>query len=86
MALTGTWAIIKEKGHQHRWLAGVQDLEIGHSEVDSMVVSCWIMAFLPNASTLSSLCSLIFCLLSGRRNSAFILYKLISFMASNKVY
>ena len=26
----GARVIIKMKGHQHRWLAGVHDLEIGH--------------------------------------------------------
>ena len=26
----GAWAIIKVKGHQHRWLAGGYDLEMGH--------------------------------------------------------
>ena len=26
----GAWAIIKVLGHQHRWLAGGSDLEIGH--------------------------------------------------------
>ena len=29
-SLAGTWAIIKVSGHQHRWLAGGYDLEIGH--------------------------------------------------------
>ena len=28
--LAGARAIIKVKGHQHRWLAGGYDLEIGH--------------------------------------------------------
>ena len=43
----GAWAIIKMSGHQHRWLAGGYDLEIGHFlEVDSMVVTWWIVAFL----------------------------------------
>ena len=33
--------------HQHWWLVGGYDLEIGHFlEVDSMVVSWWIVAFL----------------------------------------
>ena len=41
--------IIKVSGYQHRWLAGGYDLEIGHFlEVDSMVVSWWIVAFLPS--------------------------------------
>ena len=40
-------AMIKLSGHQHRWLAGGYDLEIGLSlEVDSMVVSWCIVAFL----------------------------------------
>ena len=40
--------VIKVKGHQHWWLAGGYDLEIGYFlEVDSMVVSWWIVAFLP---------------------------------------
>ena len=30
LSLAGTWAIIKVSGHQHRWLAGGYDLEIGH--------------------------------------------------------
>ena len=30
VVVTGAWAIIKVKGHQHRWLAGGYDLEIGH--------------------------------------------------------
>ena len=33
-------------GHQHQWLAGGYDLEIRHFlEVDSMVVSWWIVDF-----------------------------------------
>ena len=41
--------MIKVKGHQHRWLAGDYDLEIGHFlEVDSMVISWWIVACLPS--------------------------------------
>ena len=28
--LPDTWAIIKVSGHQHRWLAGGYDPEIGH--------------------------------------------------------
>ena len=40
--------IIKVLGHQHRWLAGGYDLEIGHFlEVVSMVVTWWIVAFCP---------------------------------------
>ena len=36
-------------GHQYRWLAGGYDLEIGHFlEVASMVVTWWIVAFLPS--------------------------------------
>ena len=30
ITLAGTWVIIKVSGHQHRWLAGGYDLEIGH--------------------------------------------------------
>ena len=30
ITLTGTWAIIKVPGHQHRWLAGGYELEMGH--------------------------------------------------------
>ena len=30
ITLAGPWAIIKVKGHQHLWLAGAYDLEIGH--------------------------------------------------------
>ena len=30
MYITGAWAIIKVSGHQHWWLAGGYDLEIGH--------------------------------------------------------
>ena len=29
-SLTAAWAIIKVSGHQHQWLAGGYDLEIGH--------------------------------------------------------
>ena len=29
-SLAGTLAIIKVSGHQHQWLAGGYDLEIGH--------------------------------------------------------
>ena len=28
-SLAGTWAIIKVSGHQHQWLVGGYDLEIG---------------------------------------------------------
>ena len=39
-SLTGTQAIIKVSGHQHRWLAGGYDLDIGHYlEVVSMMVT-----------------------------------------------
>ena len=31
-SLAGSWAIIKVSGHQHQWLAGGYDLEIGHFE------------------------------------------------------
>ena len=38
--LADPWAIIKVSGHQHRWLADVYDLEIGHIlDVASMVVT-----------------------------------------------
>ena len=41
-SLAGARAIIKVHGHQHQWLAGGYDLEIGHFwEVDSMVVTWW---------------------------------------------
>ena len=30
LTLAGTWAIVEVSGHQHRWLAGGYDLEIGH--------------------------------------------------------
>ena len=30
LPLAGARAIIKVSGHQHRWLAGGYDLEIGH--------------------------------------------------------
>ena len=30
LSLAGARVIIKVKGHQHRWLAGGDDLEIGH--------------------------------------------------------
>ena len=30
IVITGTRALIKVLGHQHRWLAGDYDLEIGH--------------------------------------------------------
>ena len=47
-SVAGTWAIIKVLGHQHRWLAGGYDLEIGHFlEVASMVVTWLIVALLP---------------------------------------
>ena len=36
-------SIIKVSVHQQRWLAGGYDLEIG--QVDSMVVSWWIVVF-----------------------------------------
>ena len=42
----GVWVIIKVSGHQHPWLAGGYDL--GNRiflEVDSKVVSWWIVAF-----------------------------------------
>ena len=29
-SLASTWAIIKVLGHQYQWLAGGDDLEIGH--------------------------------------------------------
>ena len=29
-SLAGAWAIIKVSGHQHQWLVGGYDLEIGH--------------------------------------------------------
>ena len=49
--LTGTWAIIKATGHQYRWLAGGYNLEIGHFlEVDSMVVTWWIVDILPSVT------------------------------------
>ena len=47
ITFAGAWAIIKVSGHQHRWLAGDYDLEIGIFEVDSMVVTWWIVAFCP---------------------------------------
>ena len=38
--------IIKVKCHQHQWLAGGYDLEIGQFlEVASMVATWWIVAF-----------------------------------------
>ena len=46
LTTAGAWTIIKVLGHQYRWLAGGYDLEIGHLEVASMVVTWWIMAFL----------------------------------------
>ena len=46
----GAWLIIEVKGHQHQWLAGGYNLEIGLLEVDSMVVTWWIVAFLPSVS------------------------------------
>ena len=30
LIITGAWVIIKVLGHQHWWLAGDYDLEIGH--------------------------------------------------------
>ena len=48
MLITGAGArvIIKVPGHQHQWLAGGYDLEIGHLlEVDNMVVSFWMVVF-----------------------------------------
>ena len=49
--LTGTQVIIKVLGHQHLWLAGGYDLEIRHFfEIASMVVTWWIVAFLPNVN------------------------------------
>ena len=40
--------IIKVKGHQHRWLAGDYDLEIGHFQrwIAWWLVNWWIVAFL----------------------------------------
>ena len=32
LSLVGAWAIMKVSDHQHRWLAGGHDLEIGHFE------------------------------------------------------
>ena len=29
-SLAGSWTIIQVSGHQHQWLAGGYDLEIGH--------------------------------------------------------
>ena len=40
--------IIKVSGYQHRWLAGGYDLEVTFLEVASMVVTWWIVAFLPS--------------------------------------
>ena len=37
--------ITKVKGHQHRWLAGGYNLEIGHFRSSTMVVTWWIVAF-----------------------------------------
>ena len=34
--------------HQHLWLAGGYDLEMTFLEVASMVVTWWIVAFLPS--------------------------------------
>ena len=46
-SLAGTRVIIKVSGHQDQWLAGGYNLEIEHFlEVDSMVVSWWIVFFL----------------------------------------
>ena len=44
-SLAGVRAIIKMSGHQYQCLAGGYDLEIGHLEVASMVVSWWTVAF-----------------------------------------
>ena len=49
---TGAWEIIKVLDHHHRWLA--RWLWPGNKvflEVDSMVVSWWIVAFLHSADT-----------------------------------
>ena len=48
--------IIKVSGHQHRWLAGGYDLEMGLIEVDCMVVSWWIVAFLPSGTRQVNVC------------------------------
>ena len=54
-SLTGAWVIIKVLGHQHWWLAGGYDLEIGHFlSVASMVVTWWIVALLPSVSNTAS--------------------------------
>ena len=51
--LAVTWAIVKVSGHQHQWLAGGYDLEIGYFlKVDSMVVMWWIVFFLRSVSSL----------------------------------
>ena len=47
-SLAGVRVIIKVSGHQYRWLAGGYDLEIGHLEVASMVLTL-IVAFLCSA-------------------------------------
>ena len=44
--IAGAWAIIKVSGHEYCWLAGGNDLEVGHFlEVVIMVVTWWIVAF-----------------------------------------
>ena len=36
------------KGNQHHWLAGVYGPDIGHFlDLASMMVTCWIVPFLP---------------------------------------
>ena len=48
-SLAGARAIIEVSGHQHRWLAGGHDLEIGtFLKVDSMVVTWCTVALLPS--------------------------------------